>query len=76
MSGIKITRVLAEDWQGVYVDDRLEVEGHSIPDFDWINLIRKHFHEDLQDETIEVNQEWLEERLGLPTNLRDVKRGD
>lgn len=38
---MKITYVKADDWAGIYIDDDLYTEGHSIPHFEWIRLLQK-----------------------------------
>jgi len=77
MSGIRISIAQGDDWVGVYVDGKKEFEGHSIPDFEWIDIIRKHFHEDLIDESYEIDPEWLEDHGSpLPDKEWDIRRGD
>jgi len=29
------------DWTGIYIDFRLKYQGHSIPDFIWIDILRE-----------------------------------
>ena len=77
MSGIQVSIANGDDWVGVYVDGRLEYEGHSIPDFEWLNIIKKHFHEDLITDEYEIDPEWLYDHGSpLPDRERDIKRGD
>lgn len=34
--------VRADDWGGIYINGELHYEGHSIPDFVWIELLRDY----------------------------------
>lgn len=59
------------DWCGVYVDDILQTEGHSIPIHEWLDLIDTwNFNESSQQ--LEVDGEWLEESGSFPTFFSDI----
>lgn len=57
------------DWEALYLDGKLNYEGHYIPAYVWFNLTgvcsdRNHF---------EVKSEWLSEEGGtFPINLEDI----
>lgn len=46
-----------EDWLGVYINGRLEYEGHRISSEDLINLMRKY----LPIEEITFSNKWIDE---------------
>lgn len=41
MTGPDYKVVRADDWAGVYIDGELYLEGHSISDIEWMNLLDK-----------------------------------
>lgn len=58
------------DWSGIYVDNKLDYEGHSIPVWVWLDL----FNLSGVTETVqfEVDGEWLEEAGSFPQNFKDI----
>ena len=65
-----LTIIKGKDWEGVYDwQERLIGEGHTI---DWPKLLQEFCG--LIIVTSEVDEEWLEERGGLPGKLSEVKR--
>lgn len=62
-----ITLVAADDWQGLYIDGELGIEGHQLTAAEvlaalGIELLVKW-----------VDEEWLERRGELPKKMKDVK---
>jgi hypothetical protein len=70
---MEITVVSAEEWSGLYVDGKLEYEGHGMPWWVITNVLRGH---GVSIEVIEppgsVDRAWLENRGDLPDKLVDV----
>lgn len=66
----RFTFVTAEcgDWQALYIDNQLAVEGHSIRARDVLDAIADIFPNKV--ERYEVNDEIAE--MGMPTNLNDI----
>lgn len=63
----KLTHVLCDDWEGLYLGDKLICEGHRIRLDD---ALQKLGH---KVETKSVDEGWLEETSGsLPSDLDDV----
>ena len=68
----QVVLVFGDDWQGLYVDGFLSVEGHAVATPDALpHLVGKTVD---SYEEVEANQTWLERRSCLPLRLRDVKR--
>ena len=59
------------DWCGLYVDNELQVQGHSIPYFTWIELINTfwNFNQALY---YEVADSYLEDVGDLPKKFSDI----
>ena len=67
--------VIAENWEGVYINDDLVMEGHRIDHMDWLKLINKY--KSMSATYIEFNddvQEWLEDNGTLPTEYSNLKK--
>lgn len=64
---MKATRVLAGDWEGLYIDGKLYAEGHSLRASDVLDAL------DIPTETVTVDEEWMEDEGQLPDSLKDVK---
>jgi len=59
------------DWSGIYLDNELWTEDHSLHTQDWAELINNHHLESVDVE--EVDGEWLEESGGrLPQHYQDI----
>lgn len=58
------------DWCGIYIDDKLYTEGHSITVHDWLDLLRNHNIS--MTYTYEVNGEWLEMCGSFPAEFKDI----
>ena len=71
---MKLTYVTNEygEWCGVYIDNDLYTEGHSISTWDWLYLIEKYGAEINDTQQREVCGEWLEGCGNLPQKLADI----
>ena len=69
----KFTFVSAEcgDWQALYIDDKLAVEGHSVYAEDVLDAIADILPNKV--ERYEIADEVAE--MGMPTNLSDISNG-
>lgn len=75
---IKIIYISADDWCGVYVNNDLVIENHSI-DFGYgIKAIAKHISDNgievnqLVFEKYEIDQEWIEDSGNLPDRFDEI----
>ena len=61
---MKITLMAADDWRAIWIDDEVYYQGHSFPDWVWVDVIKLASGNDLQvDETWrehEATYEYLE----------------
>lgn len=57
------------DWEAIYIDGKLNYEGHSIPAYVWFNLTGM-----CSDRSeYEVMSEWLEDEGGtFPNNFAEI----
>lgn len=60
-------------WPGIYLDNELWTEDHSLHTQDWAELINNHHLESVDVE--EVDGEWLEECGNLPQRYQDIPKG-
>lgn len=60
------------DWAGIYIDNDLQCEGHSIPVHDWLFLIETWNIG--RTKQLEVNGEWLEECGSFPAEFSDIPK--
>lgn len=63
----EVTIVRADDWEGLYIGDRLIDAGHSLR----IDDVLRHLQIDCQ--VLHANEQWLEECGSLPPNLEEVQ---
>ena len=61
----KFCITVADNWCGLYVDNKLYYQGHSIPF--WV------YKEVFGCDTVNVDQEWAEDRGELPNDISEVK---
>lgn len=59
-----------DDWEGMFVDGKLEYQNHSLHYEKILRILGIEFS------FVEVNEEWLSERGRLPTDLADIKTND
>lgn len=70
--GAKIDLVKADNWEGLYVNDKLVLQDHTISA---IAVLRAVNHEIVEcSEVIEAELEWMDKLGSLPKNLEDVIR--
>lgn len=60
------------DWSGIYVDNQLDYEGHSIPVWGWLNYIK--MQEITEVEEYEVSGEWMEDLGSFPQLFDDIPK--
>lgn len=58
------------DWCGIYIDDKLYTEGHSIPTWEWLQIIKTLLIDTTKE--YEVDGDWLEEGGKLPQSFGDI----
>lgn len=58
------------DWSGIYLDNFLWTEHHSLHTGDWAELINNHHLESV--DVREVDGEWLEMCGNLPQRYQDI----
>lgn len=63
----KIMLVFADDWSGLYINGKLEYEGHSIEPENVLTVLNIPYEEKWADE------EWLNDLGRLPKKLSEVK---
>lgn len=64
----KVTLVLANDWDGLYVDDKLVTQDHSIYASEALEAVG------FSVGVVEADDEWLKRRGQLPVSLAAVRR--
>lgn len=74
MKMLDIKYVRSEDWQGLYVNGWLKIEGHSISTYQVIYIVASYLKEakDFTLEELVVNQEWMEEQGDLPNKFYGI----
>lgn len=65
--GINIVLVVGDDWEGLYVNGQLAVEGHSLTVRDVCACIG------IELQTRGCDEDWLHDEGALPIELGDVK---
>jgi len=73
---INIKLVDADDWIGIYVNDKLVYEGHSIYPTQLLDILKKHADAGFNYEAVECDDDWLAKRGNLPQNFNEVKRDE
>lgn len=58
------------DWSGIYLDNELCTEHHSLHTQDWAELINNHHLESV--DVREVDGHWLEMCGNLPQHYKDI----
>ena len=76
---MKIQIVTGEDWQGIYINNVLEDEEHSLS----VNIVVKQIADYINQLGIEdgiscyfyeIDQEWMEEQGELPQDFNDIPK--
>lgn len=67
---MKADYVVAGDWEGIYIDDKLQLEGHSIQTAEAMKLTIENEVTDLT--VYEIDQEYMEELGSLPKSFSQL----
>lgn len=73
---MKITLVNGDEWVGLYIDDKLVIENHSLRPREILQSIKDAFGIDaylFQYEELTPDEDWLSERGRLTKKLKDVR---
>lgn len=70
MSKLTYISSASGDWCGIYIDDKLLTEGHSIPVYEWLDIIQRQTIYKTQE--VEVCGDWLEEGGNLPQSFSEI----
>jgi hypothetical protein len=74
---MKIDLVYADDWVGLYIDNKLEMEGHSLRLGSVIELIKDKMQHRLDKieafSEVSADDDWIEERGNFPETFEEVK---
>jgi hypothetical protein len=62
----QITFVVGDDWEGLYIDGRLEAQNNSLGAREVLRAIGLFY------DYLEVDDDWLDDLTTLPQNLADV----
>ena len=80
MSNIKtvsLVRIYSDDWDGIYANDKLIVEGHEVRVTDLVEWLQENGPvEIVAYSSYEADAEWLEGRGRLPHELERVRLAD
>lgn len=63
---------IGDDWSGIYVNDELVMEGHTIHSNDVFSIIQEYGLVESYEMKY-IDQDWLENTGNLPANIFDVK---
>lgn len=71
---MKLDIVYGDDWSGVFVDDELFTQDHSIRDDRWVALIEiaGHRKQELEIAWWEINYSWIEDQGHLPILFSEI----
>ena len=75
---IKIIYISADDWCGIYVNNDLVIENHSIDFVYGMKFIAKYISDNGIEvnqfifEKYEIDQEWIENMGNLPDDFSDI----
>lgn len=72
---MKLTRITSDDWEGLYLDDKLINQAHAI---DVIYTLRRYIKNNgsiVLDEVVShpADEDWMKDRSDLPESLREVE---
>ena len=74
MGNVKITVVKGDDWEALYIDGQKKAEGHSIPDWEFMQALNDAGFE-FDYETPWVKTDWLwDNGSPLPEKLWDIPK--
>jgi len=71
---MKLTYVTNEygEWCGVYIDGKLDLEGHSVAVNDWLDYIKMQGITEVEE--FEVSGEWMEDVGTFPALFVDIPK--
>ena len=67
----KMVIIRADDWEGIYIDGKLETEGHSTEPYDAVKIAIRHGVSSV--ESLWCDLDWIHDEGNLPRNLSDVR---
>ena len=69
-----IQYVVVDDWQGLYINGDLKIEGHEISMYQAIHIVAKYCLDTnkVRIEKIYLNQEWVEDNGNLPNKFSEI----
>lgn len=67
----KMTFIHGDDWEGIYIDGKLETEGHSHAPAEAVRLAILRNVAEVEVKECDFN--WLHDEGNLPVDLSDVK---
>jgi len=72
---MKLTRVTSDDWEGLYLGDKLIAQTHDV---DVIYVLRRYIKNNgaiVLDEVVSypADEDWMKDRSDLPESLREVE---
>ena len=74
---MELNIVYGDDWQGLYVNNLLLIEGHHLDVFEVLSKLKEEYPEiQLADVYISeywCDNDWLEDESFLPNNFEEVK---
>lgn len=69
---MKIIQVLGDDWEGIYTNGKLALEGHSIGTLELLEWLKETGQKITSVAQVEADTEWLNENGSLPRLIEDV----
>lgn len=66
--------VECDDWEGIYIDGKLEHEGHMIRNFIWLDLIKKYGTFNKFTEHYWADEDYMHDRGSLPVKFEDIPK--
>lgn len=70
MSALSYVSSSDGDWCGIYIDNTLYTEGHSIRVYEWLDIVENHTI--FKTQSLEVGAEWLYEGGSFPQSFSDI----
>ena len=76
---IDVKYVVGEDWEGIYVQDKLLDEGHKIRFDDGFEAICEYINNvegvsEIKFSTYNIDQDWLEDEGNLPEFFENIPK--
>lgn len=72
---MKLTRVTSDDWEGLYLDDKLIAQTHDVDVIYTLGRYIKNNGAIVLDEVVSypADEDWMKDRSDLPESLREVE---